>query len=189
MNNNIMPITDTDKFDLGYIEHVYADFLSDPNKIESIKQILEIGVYNGESILLWKNIFVNATIYAIDINSCDKILNVDRINFIRQNAYCIDCCNIFEDESLDLIIDDGPHTLDSFIFLIKNYLVKLKIGGTLIIEDIIDTSWTPILLNILNTHQIKNKTSVIDMKLKQKTPYLYNRWKNGLDVLVIERVQ
>jgi hypothetical protein len=41
----------------------------------------------------------------------------------------------------DVIIDDGPHTLDSMIQCIKLYLPLLSEHGVLIIEDIQDFKW------------------------------------------------
>ena len=38
--------------------------------------------------------------------------------------------------SIDYLIDDGPHTLDSQLFAIEYWFKKVKVGGTMIIEDI-----------------------------------------------------
>ena len=54
----------TDKYDLGYI-HEFYDRLFTPKK-ESAQSVLEIGVNEGNSILLWKNFFANAKVTGID---------------------------------------------------------------------------------------------------------------------------
>jgi hypothetical protein len=49
---------------------------------------------------------------------------------------------MFNDDTFDYIIDDGPHTLNSQLYSIRYWLSKVKNGGKLIIEDIqnIDSS-------------------------------------------------
>lgn len=177
---------DTDKFDLGYIEHIYNDLFKD--RIKTTSKLLEVGVWNGGSAKLWRDIFHNATIYAVDINKCENLNNEKNIEHIVGNAYSNEVKELFEDNSLDIIIDDGPHTPPSFIYMIENYLTKLKTGGLMIIEDIIVPSWTPRLIEILNNQPHKTNHTVYDMRNKQKTTSLLNRWCSGLDVLVIERI-
>jgi 23S rRNA U2552 (ribose-2'-O)-methylase RlmE/FtsJ len=178
---------DTDKFDLGYIEHIYNKIF-DSNRIQKTQTILEIGIKNGGSIKYWRKLFSEAKIYCIDINCCEDIKNLSNIKVIIGDAYSNKCLDNLPDNSIDIIIDDGPHTLESFLFLLEHYLYKVKDGGLLIIEDIINLSWTPILVEKIKNHNIKCNYSVIDMRLKQKTPELYEKWKNGLDVLIIEKL-
>ena len=47
-------------------------------KHEKIK-LLEIGVFNGASIKMWKDFFPNATIYGLDNNSSCKQYDSERI--------------------------------------------------------------------------------------------------------------
>jgi hypothetical protein len=175
----------TDKFDLGYFDHIYQYIL--PKYIQSAKNILEIGVFNGESLLLWQELFINANIYGADINLCQGIDNNDRITNLVGDAYNNSFCNQFKDNYFDIIIDDGPHTIESFKFLIDNYLHKINSGGLLVIEDIIDTNWTRILIDKLT--QIPNITyKIYNMCGKQKTENLLQKWKNGLDVISINKL-
>lgn len=177
---------DTDKFDLGYIDHIYNELFS--NRLNSTTKLLEIGVWSGGSIKYWRDLFKNATIYGVDINKCHDLDNEPNVKHIVGNAYSNDIKDLFDNDSLDIIIDDGPHNPPSFIYLIENYLAKLKIGGLMIIEDIIVPEWTPRLIEVLNNQPYKTKYKVYDMRNKQKTNSLLNRWINGLDVLVIERL-
>ena len=47
----------------------------------------------------------------------------------------------------DIIIDDGPHTLESMIYIIKNYTQLLNNNGILIIEDVQAIEWCETLYN------------------------------------------
>jgi cephalosporin hydroxylase len=122
--------------------------------------ILEIGIgepgankENGGSIKLWHDYFVNSIVYGLDIhdisNINENIINKDRIKlFTSIDAYS----NDFIEQNLknmkfDILIDDGPHTLDSMIFFLKNYLPLLNDNGILVIEDIPDMNWINILYN------------------------------------------
>ncbi len=45
----------------------------------------------------------------------------------------------------DVLLDDGPHTLESMIQFIELYLPLLADNGVFIIEDIKDPSWFDVL--------------------------------------------
>lgn len=118
--------------------HSYIDSFYD-NEFKRYKNkkinLLEIGIDLGGSIVLWNLFFSEANIYAIDERSAvfpEDIIN--NVNYIFKDAYDLDLINTLPD--FDIIIDDGPHTLESQTFCIKNYLKKLKTGGVLIIEDV-----------------------------------------------------
>ena len=99
--------------------------------------LLEIGIQYGGSLLLWKDYFAKANIIGVDIE--DKVNKsimeqFPQITRHTTNAYSADFANSLP--RLDIVIDDGPHTLDSFIQCIDLYLPKINPGGLLVIEDI-----------------------------------------------------
>ena len=122
------------------------------------KNVLEIGVDQGGSIKLWYDYFPNATIYGCDINDgikIDSIKNNDRIILnLKDNAYTQKYVNHFINNKIkfDLIVDDGPHTLESMILCIHLYSPLLTENGILIIEDIQAKKWLNILTNITPNH-------------------------------------
>lgn len=115
----------------------YYDLEFSPKRDENLK-ILEIGILNGGSLYLWSNFFTKSLIYGIDINEINnQFLNPYRVKIYYGDAYVDDdIINLFEDNSLDYIIDDGPHTYESQQLCINKWFSKLKPGGKLIIEDI-----------------------------------------------------
>ena len=81
--------------------------------------VLEIGIHNGGSIKLWRDYFINATIYGLDIIYIDQIPDdikndENTILYTSTDAYN---SQLFQENFLnknlkiDLLLDDRPHTL------------------------------------------------------------------------------
>lgn len=134
-------------YGFGYDE-IFSNFRKEDNL-----NILEIGVENGYSLEAWKKFFPNSKVYGVDIVDNRKIIN-DKIFFILSDIKKID--NEFENIFFDIIIDDGSHILSDVLFVVNNYIKKLKKNGILIIEDAQEpTSW----VNSINKI-IENKYSL-----------------------------
>lgn len=131
-------------------------------KVNSATHVLEIGIDCGGSIMLWADYFKNAQIHAMDVVPIDcvrtELTNHPRIHLhTGTNAYqqrVVDSNFISKDIQFDIMIDDGPHTLESMVDFIKLYSKLLKRDGILVIEDVEDISWidtlkkvTPLELN------------------------------------------
>jgi hypothetical protein len=103
--------------------------------------ILEIGVWEGGSALLWQEFLNPKEICAIDIDDYIKIrhkLN-SSFKFYHRNAYIQETVELIKrdfPDGFDIIIEDGVHTIESNEFALKNYLPMLKSGGIMIIEDV-----------------------------------------------------
>lgn len=140
------------------------------NKRNENLQILEIGIHAGLSLKLWKDWFINSNITAIDpckeVNILQEIVDEvnqrENVKIIKDDAYSQNILNMFEDGSLDYIIDDGPHTLQSQIYSIKHWLKKVKPGGKLIIEDI--QSISDLNRLVLEANETDMKWEVYDMR-------------------------
>ena len=121
----------------------------------SALNVLEIGIAHGGSIKLWHDYFPNATIYGLDILKYNpdwektKIVNNSRIKlFTETNAYDINFIhNNLTSTRYDMILDDGPHTLESMIFSAKYYSNLLTEKGVLIIEDVQSIHWITDIFN------------------------------------------
>ena len=172
----------TDKNDLGYIDNFYDDFFM---KLKNNPiTMLEIGVYNGGSIQLWKDyLHFESKIYAGDVNYFNHI---EGTCSVIGDMYSEEQISKFADNYFDLIIDDGPHTFESFVVLMQKYHSKIKYQGTLIIEDIIQTNWVKPLSELSYALGYSN-CEIIEMTGKQKTDELLNRWKEGLYILNITK--
>lgn len=122
-----------------FIGHTYGDAydeIFEQFNRESNINFLEIGIQKGGSLLAWKDYFNNANIYGVDIenNILDEYWS-NSFNYIILDIKDMRVKEILEDVSFDIIIDDGSHYLPDVLFVVINYLEKLKTGGVLIIED------------------------------------------------------
>lgn len=170
--------TQTDKFDLGYVDCFYQQLFSG----RAVKRLLEIGIYHGESIRLWQRAFPEAEIYGADVRPCSAIADLERVVQLVGDAYTPGFVKGLP--KFDVIIDDGPHTFDSMAFFLQHYLPLLNDGGVMVLEDIVDPAWTPDLLLLIPAGY---RVEVIDMRGKQKTPELLKKWEGGLDVIIIQK--
>lgn len=133
--------SNTDKsYDHQYI-HVYESLFTPIRK--QVKNMLEIGIWQGDSHKMWRDYFDEAQIYGIDTNidSCRTLDNQERILAIHGNAYSDEIVDLFKDVTFDVIVDDGPHTLQSQIECVKFYAPLLSANGILVIEDIPHPEW------------------------------------------------
>lgn len=124
--------------------------------------VLEIGIFKGESLKLLKNYFINSNIYGVDINKFET--NEDRIKTFQMNQVDFEAFKTnFKNLKFDVIIDDGSHItqhqIDTFTFLFNNMLVD---GGLYVIEDL-HTSFRP--------EYVNSKITAFEMvdKLKDET--------------------
>ena len=156
----------TDKnTDHSYID-VYTELFKD--KRATANKVLEIGIYYGGSMVLWEQYFEKAHIYGLDINGALGLESKPRITQIIGDAYSDQIVNNL-DNDFDIVIDDGPHTLLSMVNFIEKYLPKLKSDGILVIEDIQDMSWIPVLTSFV-PDEIKDKIKIYDIR------HVKNRW-------------
>ena len=133
-----------------WTDHYYVQDLYEPlfEQFQNKKvNVLEIGVWNGESMKLWHDYFVNAkNIVGIDIfvrSSFKEVsgwlkdydVKLHKFNYHEDT----DKFNEFADtykEGFDIIIDDGSHWYENQINTYKKFKNLMKPGGVYIIEDI-----------------------------------------------------
>ena len=135
--------------------HSYLDLYQSllEKKKETAIKVLEIGIHKGGSIKMWDDFFINADVYAVDIlpkeRMWEELLNKESIHLYNsEDAYNSGFVqNEFIDNNFhfDMMLDDGPHTLQSMIQFIKLYLPLLKSDGILIIEDVQQMEWLEVL--------------------------------------------
>jgi hypothetical protein len=102
--------------------------------------LVEIGIGDGYSMVLWREWLRKAQITAIEKYpyhyNHKKPFEIKGATSIFQDAYQQSTVDLFEDNSIDYLIDDGPHTFESQMYCIQYWLPKIKPGGKIIIEDV-----------------------------------------------------
>jgi hypothetical protein len=128
--------------DKGYI-HSYLEKFYEPllRTFKHPESILEIGIYKGSSLVLWRYAFPNCSLTGIDIQDFIDLNPMFKsqkdsgvFNLFYGDAYNSEKIYSALDK-YDLIIDDGPHTLESQIEVIR-FRELLTQGGILVIEDV-----------------------------------------------------
>ena len=145
-----------------FYPHKYGamyDSILSPYQEEKVN-LIEIGVSGGWSMLLWDQYYTHPesrfigidplydlkregddsearkSRYRVDmLENTTRPLMSDRVDLRFQDAYAKQTVETIENESQDIIIDDGSHQTNDKLFVLRNYWAKVKSGGWLIIED------------------------------------------------------
>jgi hypothetical protein len=154
-------------------DHSYDKYYSEEFKNLENKEItlMEIGIQYGGSALLWNDLFPKSNMVFIDnVNIVHpkiwESMDKSRYDFIVKDAFnedTIEELKYLYPLGFDLIIEDGPHTLESQKFAIKHYSKLLKNDGLLIIEDIQNMDYCDIIMNEIDKTEFK-RVEVIDLR-------------------------
>lgn len=93
----------TDKADHGYIPF-YEKYLP-----KNPKKILEIGVKEGKSIMMWQKYFPEAEIHGLDLFMEFPVPDIPGVIFHQGNQCDWRILEQLRREDFDVIIDDGSH--------------------------------------------------------------------------------
>ena len=158
-------LIDDDLTDKNTIHSYLATYekLFEPIK-EKTRNVLEIGIWKGGSIKLWSDYFKNSRIHAIDIMyPPEYIIGYPRVTCYGGDAYSKQFVEIMSANKYDVIIDDGPHTLESMCFTARYYSDLLTSDGILVIEDIQDIEWCKDIKEAL-PENLRNFSYIVDLR-------------------------
>jgi hypothetical protein len=102
--------------------------------------ILEIGVFHGGSLQMWKNYFGDkAKIYGIDINPRAKTLEEENIKILIGSQSDRNFLRKLKDElpPIDILIDDGGHRMKQQIMTFEELFGHIKPDGVYLCEDLL----------------------------------------------------
>jgi hypothetical protein len=106
--------------------------------------ILEIGVSQGGSLQMWKSYFGDkAKIYGIDVDPRCKVLEEENIKiFIGSQANKTFLQEIkTQIPPIDILIDDGGHTMNQQIVSFEELYDHVKEDGIYLCEDVMTSYW------------------------------------------------
>ncbi|MGV3483667.1 MAG: class I SAM-dependent methyltransferase [Planctomycetaceae bacterium] len=101
--------------------------------------VLEIGVYSGGSLEMWKQYFgPRAKIYGVDIEPACKSYEDDQVKIFIGDQADPEFWRAFKQEvpTLDIIIDDGGHEPYQQTATLEEVFPHLRSGGVYLCEDI-----------------------------------------------------
>lgn len=107
--------------------------------------ILEIGVYHGGSLDMWKKYFgEKVRIYAVDINPNCKVFEDERTKiFIGSQEDRTFLRELIKQlPPMDIIIDDGGHTMSQQIVSYEELYGQVKSDGVYLVEDLHTSYWS-----------------------------------------------
>ncbi|MGI8951850.1 MAG: class I SAM-dependent methyltransferase [Chitinophagaceae bacterium] len=143
--------------------------------------MLEIGISYGGSLQLWKKYFGdNVHIYAIDINpECKKLEEENTTIFIGSQSDTKFLKDVLQQlPPLDIVIDDGGHTMIQQKISFEMLYLKVKEGGIYIVEGTHTSYW----------HEyyggLKNSNSFIEFSKKMVDSLYEGHVKNKNKLLI-----
>lgn len=101
--------------------------------------VVEIGVFQGGSLQMWKNYFGSAAkIYGIDINPRVEELREKNIDIVIGSQSDKNFLRKLKNElpPIDILIDDGGHKMKQQIFTFQELFSKIKPNGVYVCEDL-----------------------------------------------------
>lgn len=133
---------DTDKqYEHDYFKLIYNDLFV-PIK-NNVKKFIEVGILNGQSLLLWRDFFINAEILGLDLDVSQaqkrlENLNKERLTFINVDQSNEEQLKNFSKDydNIDVIMDDGSHRMYDQQITFATLFKSLKPGGIYVIEDL-----------------------------------------------------
>jgi SAM-dependent methyltransferase len=127
----------TDKIANGYLkwyDPIFADLIDSPLKM------LEVGIFKGGSLHLWRDYFPRADVTGIDLNTPESFEPGERVRLFQgsqsDTSFLSRVSTEVAPEGFDLIIEDASHvgvlSKVTFWHLFDHHL---KPGGLYVIED------------------------------------------------------
>jgi hypothetical protein len=118
---------------------VYHSLLSHVR--EAPLRLLEIGLYNGGSLRMWREYLPNATLHGMDVDRRTLAYELEipgtKVRLVDQaDARAL---RAFVDElggGYDVIVDDGGHTMEQQIVSFEVLFPHVVSGGIYVIEDL-----------------------------------------------------
>lgn len=114
----------------------------------SVVNMTEIGIAAGQSLQAWYRYFPNAEIHAFDVKwyGTDSAVSVEEnLSFLkdRVKTHIYNVLQVpdisalgFLPESMDVVIEDGPHSLETQQAFLLKLFPLVKPGGYYIMEDV-----------------------------------------------------
>jgi hypothetical protein len=139
---NLTEIANRNHADKGtewFEKHSYTETYCNYIPSEGPCRLLEIGIWHGDSLRMWKEYNPEMKLWGMDINDCSSFFDTS----LCEKAYVLDQTNrdhlnliATETTPLDFVIDDGAHQMPHQHISLAILLKSVKSGGIYFIEDL-----------------------------------------------------
>lgn len=135
----------TDKASTGHDYcRTYARYF-DPRR-DQVRRVLELGVWRGASLRMWRDYFPNACIFGVDTHpfSADALMASigPRITLLKRDASDPEVLrDLAQSGPWDLIVDDASHRTEDQARAARALIPALDFGGVYAIEDFCCAYW------------------------------------------------
>lgn len=124
----------TDKNSKGHSYTRYYDMFFAPMRHQAIR-LLEIGVYNGDSLRMWAEYFHKGHVMGIDIFPKKEYETERIVTLVRDQSSVEDLLDVTQTFEYDIVVDDGSHQSSHQIISFEVLFKYLQPGGLYCIED------------------------------------------------------
>jgi hypothetical protein len=146
----------SDKTGYHNYETVYSNLFSD---LDSVTDVLEMGIWMGASLRAWRDIFLNANVVGLEYDR-QRFITEDRITsfYVDQTKEHTfdDFIDSVKDKKFNFIVDDGSHMLEETKRTFTKLLPLLEINGWFVVEDIcleFEKNWLDIAQELPNNYE------------------------------------
>jgi len=136
---------ETDKGSIHDYVRIYEEILAPYRELSG--NVLEIGLFNGNSLRMWEQYFTNASVYGIDCSETPHGGMADLRQMIATGKHNIHIMDGTSEEQIEkefagikwnVVIDDGSHLLEHQLSTVGIFANRLSENGIIILEDIQD---------------------------------------------------
>lgn len=105
--------------------------------LDTVTDVLELGVLGGASLRAWRDFFPNARVVGLDIDPLKTTWGEDRIELAVCDAVDVmQLAAALGNRRFDVVIDDASHWEQEQLKSFELLLWRLRPGGVYIIEDV-----------------------------------------------------
>ncbi len=132
---------DTDKGSTGHWYTPHYERIFGPLRLQ-IESLCEVGIGSGASLRMWRDYFLGAMIYGIDMSPCN--LSEPRIAaYDCEQTDCARLVDYLKDKKLEIIVDDASHDQAKTMQTLDCLWPLLERKGWYVIEDMTVDAFPP----------------------------------------------
>ncbi len=132
---------DTDKGSTGHWYTPYYERIFSPIR-NDVESLVEVGIGSGASLRMWRDYFLGAMIYGIDMNPC---------NLSEPRIACYDCeqtdssrlTEYIQNKKPEIIVEDASHDMAKTMMTLDCLWPILQSRGWYVIEDMDRSAFPP----------------------------------------------